>query len=245
MDLQTERSRDAEKSVLINQYFGVGLRHYSGNEYILARAQWLAVLEIDPENQDAKDYLARTEEKLGEQMANHAAAAKGYEQNGSFASAIGEWNLVRTIDPGNGEAIESIRRINARMEELDRNYRAADRRLKTIDSFEEALKAYSEGRYADAAALLRRILEQQPDYAEARDLLNRVQRKLTPLSDAEKEQIRQMYIQGMKHFTQRNYSEAIEIWKKILEIDPDNESVSKNIEDARQRLEKTGSLEGE
>jgi cytochrome c-type biogenesis protein CcmH/NrfG len=49
----------------------------------------------------------------------------------------------------------------------------------------------------------------------------------------------------MKHFTQRNYSEAIEIWKKILEIDPDNESVSKNIEDARQRLEKTGSLEGE
>ncbi len=245
LDLQTERSRDAEKSVLINQYFGVGLRHYSGNEYILARAQWLAVLEIDPENQDAKDYLARTEEKLVEQMANHAAAAQNYEQNGSYASAIGEWNLVRTIDPGNGEAIESIRRISARMEELDRNYRAADRRLKTIDSFEEALKAYSEGRYADAAALLRRILEQQPDYAEARDLLNRAQRKLTPLSDAEKEQIRQMYIQGMKHFTQRNYSEAIEIWKKILEIDPDNESVSKNIEDARQRLEKTGSLEGE
>lgn len=245
LDLQTERSRDAEKSVLINQYFGVGLRHYSGNEYILARAQWLAVLEIDPENQDAKDYLARTEEKLGEQMAHHAAAARVHEQNGSFASAISEWNLVRTIDPGNEEAIESIRRISARMEELDRNYRAADRRLKTIDSFEEALKAYSEGRYSDAAALLRRILEQQPDYAEARDLLNRAQRKLTPLSDAEKEQIRQMYIQGMKHFTQRNYSEAIEIWKKILEIDPDNESVSKNIEDAKQRLEKTGSLEGE
>ncbi len=178
-------------------------------------------------------------------MGHHSAAARAHEQNGSFASAIGEWNVVRTIDPDNLEAIESIRRINARMEELDRNYRAADRRLRTIDSFEEALKAYSEGRYADSAALLRRILEQQPDYAEARDLLNRVQRKLTPLSDAEKEEIRQMYIQGMKHFTQRNYSEAIEIWKKILEIDPDNESVSKNIEDARQRLEKTGSLEGE
>jgi len=245
LDLQTERSIDAEKSVLINQYFGVGLRHYSENEYILARAQWLAVLEIDPENQDAKDYLAKTEEKLGEQVGHHAAAARAHEQNGSFAPAIGEWNVVRTIDPDNLEAIESIKRINARMEELDRNYRAADRRLRTIDSFEEALKAYSEGRYADSAALLRRILEQQPDYAEARDLLNRVQRKLTPLSDAEKEEIRQMYIQGMKHFTQRNYSEAIEIWKKILEIDPDNESVSKNIEDARQRLEKTGSLEGE
>jgi len=245
LDMQTERTRTAEKSLLINQHFSLGLRYYSGNEYILSRAQWLSVLEIDPENQDARDYLARTEEKLGEQIAQHRAVAVGHEQNGRFAAALSEWNVVRMIDPDNEEAIESTRRISSRMDELDRNYRAADRRLRNIDSFEEALKAYSEGRYSDAVTLLRRILEQQPDHAEAGDLLNRVQRKLTPLSDQDKEQIRQLYIQGMKYFSQRNYSVAIETWKKILEIDPDNESVSKNIEDARQRLEKTGSSEGE
>ncbi len=245
LDLLTERTRTAEKSLLINQNFGLGLRYYSSNEYILSRAQWLAVLEIDPENQDAKDYLARTEEKLGEQIAQHRTSAIGHEKNGRFAAAISEWNIVRMIDPDNEEALESTRRISSRMEELDRNYRVADQRLKTIDSFEDALKAYSEGRYPDAVSLLQRILEQQPDHAEARDLLKRVQRKLTPLSDVEKEQIRQFYIQGMRYFTQRNYTLAIETWKKILEIDPDNESVSKNIEDARQRLEKTGSLEEE
>ncbi|HSG27048.1 MAG TPA: tetratricopeptide repeat protein, partial [Candidatus Krumholzibacterium sp.] len=124
------------------------------------------------------------------------------------------------------------------MEALDRNYRAANRRLITIENFENALRAFSEGRYSDAATLLEQVLQRQPDHQEARDLLSRVRRKMTPLTDAEKEEIRLLYIQGMKHFTQKDYARAIEVWNQILEIDPENESVRKNIDEARQRIEK-------
>jgi cytochrome c-type biogenesis protein CcmH/NrfG len=40
----------------------------------------------------------------------------------------------------------------------------------------------------------------------------------------------------MQFFAKDQYAEAIAEWEKILEIDPTNESVQRNIEEARQRL---------
>ncbi|MCK4537439.1 MAG: PorV/PorQ family protein [Candidatus Krumholzibacteria bacterium] len=238
VEIQAEKTRTAEKSLLINQHFSLGLRYYSENEYILSRAQWKIVLEMDPDNNDAADYLARTEGKLEEQITQHKTAAGGYESRGRLAAALGEWNIVRMIDPSNSEAIAATERISTRMEELGRNYKAANRRLQTIESFENALKAFSEGRYDDSANLLEEVLRRQPDHEEARDLLNRIRRRMTPLTEEQKEEVRQLYIQGMRHFTQKDYLQAIAVWNRIIEIDPDNESVRRNIEEAQQRIDK-------
>ncbi|MBN2183691.1 MAG: PorV/PorQ family protein [Candidatus Krumholzibacteriota bacterium] len=238
VEIQSERTRDAEKSLLINQHFALGLKYYSNNEYILARAEWNNLLELDPANEQAGEYLKRTEEKLSEQVRDRIERANDDEKNGRLADALSEWNLVRMIDSENEQATAAIERINARMEKIDRDYRATSHRLQTIDYFENALAAFSEGRYADAAALLRQVIERQPEHKEAKNLLQRINRKMTPLSDEEKEQIRQYYIEGMKFFTLGDYSSAKNAWQKIIEIDPDNESVRKNIEEAEQRLKK-------
>ena len=47
---------------------------------------------------------------------------------------------------------------------------------------------------------------------------------------------RSLYLAGMQHFAKDEYAKAIEQWQKILEIDPTNESVQRNIDEARQRL---------
>lgn len=245
VEIQAERSRTEEKSILINQHFSLGLRYYSNDEYILARAEWKNVLELDPSHEGAIDYLERTNGKLDEEIRQYRTAAIDYERRGRLASALGEWNMIRMIDPENSEAIESAARIGRRMEELDRNYRAASSRLRTIEYFESAMRAFSEGRYADAEDLLLQVLDRQPDHEEARDLLDRVRRKMTPISDEQREQVRQLYIEGMKHFTQKNYSAAIEVWRRALEIDPDNESIRRNIEEAQQRIGKVESPEEE
>jgi cytochrome c-type biogenesis protein CcmH/NrfG len=48
----------------------------------------------------------------------------------------------------------------------------------------------------------------------------------------------------MKSFTKNDYAKAVEEWRKILDIDPDNESVMKNIEEAQRRLQNAGGPEG-
>jgi len=93
------------------------------------------------------------------------------------------------------------------------------------------------GNYHEAAEKLKRVLEINPDHREAGKLLDRTRRRLVPLAKKEKDQIRKLYIRGMEYFTQREYRSAIEVWNKILKIDPENESIKKNIKEAQDRIE--------
>ena len=148
------------------------------------------------------------------------------------------------IDPENADAPVAIERIKGRINSMSRSYRDASRRLETIDLFEKAVTAFVEGKYEDAISLARQVLQRDAAHEDAKDLINRAERRMKPLSDEENEQIRTLHIEAMKHYTQKEYAEAIDAWEKILDIDPDNESARKNIEEAKQRLRKLGSSEG-
>jgi tetratricopeptide (TPR) repeat protein len=186
----------------------------------------------------------KTEEKIGSLAGQHRVQAVELERRGQLAAALGEWNVVRTLDPESVEAKQAADRINQRLDELSRDYTQTSKKLKVMELFDGAVKAFGDGNYADASAQLGELLRLDPTHEEGRKLLLRSQRRMTPLTDKEKAQVRALYIEGMKFFTQSKYPSAIEQWKKILDIDPDNESVSKNIEEARKRLQNAGVPEG-
>jgi tetratricopeptide (TPR) repeat protein len=235
---QAESTKESEKALLINQHFQLGLKYYGNNEYLLAKAEWRNVLDLDPENEGARDYLDRTDEKIVEQVAKHRQRAGVLEGRGELAAALSEWNLVRLLDPESAQAAAAIERLSGRVQEMQRSYQTASRRLEIVRLFESALIAFREGRYTEAKSTLEELLRADPSHEEAKNLLLRTERRITPLTDEEKEEIKRLYIAGMKYFTQGNYTAAIEEWRKILEIDPDNESVQKNIEEAQRRLER-------
>jgi len=235
---QAEASRESEKAIMINQHFQLGLKYYSENEYLLARAEWRNILDIDPENEGARDYLARTEEKIDEQITQHIGRARELERSNQLAGAMSEWNMIRMLDPEHADAVAAVERLGGRLEEMRRSYRSVSRRLEIVDLYERALTAFSEGRYADAKSTLEELLRKDSGHEEALNLMRRAERRMTPLTDQEKEEIKRLYISGMTFFTQGNYAAAVDEWRKILDIDPDNESVLKNIDEARRRLGK-------
>jgi tetratricopeptide (TPR) repeat protein len=230
------RSQNAEKAALINQHFTLGLNYYSNDDYVLSRAEWRNVLELDPENEKAREYLGKTEEKLRALVDEHRLRATDLERNGQLAAALGEWNVVRTLAPKSVEAKQASDRINASLNEMSRDYTETSKKLRIMELFDGAVKAFGDGRYAETIKELGELLRMDPAHQEGRRLLLRAQRRMIPLTDKEKEQVRTLYIEGMKFFTQSEYESAIERWKKILDIDPDNESVVKNIEEAQKRL---------
>jgi tetratricopeptide (TPR) repeat protein len=239
------RTQDAEKAALVSQHFRLGIDYYSKDDYVLSRAEWRNVLDLDPSNAGAREYLAKTEEKLASLAGQHRVQALDLERRGQLAAALGEWNVVRTLDPQSVEAKQAADRINQRLDEMSRDYTQTSKRLRIMELFDGAVKAFADGKYADASAQLGELLRLDPAHEEARKLLLRSQRRMTPLTDKEKAQVRALYIEGMKFFTQSKYTSAIEQWKKILDIDPDNESVSKNIEEARKRLQNASAPEGQ
>ena len=241
---EAARSQNAEKAALISQHFKLGLDYYSKDDYVLSRAEWKSVLDLDPENAQAREYLGKTEGKLRSLAEQHRLQALDHEQKGLLAAALGEWNIVRTLDPESAEAKAAADRINAHLNSMSKDYTETNKKLKIIELFDGAVKTFGDGRYDETAKQLGELLRIDPTHQEARTLLVRAQRRMTPLTGKEKEQVRALYIEGMKFFTQNDYASAIERWKKILDIDPDNESVAKNIEEAQKRLQNTATPEG-
>jgi tetratricopeptide (TPR) repeat protein len=153
---------------------------------------------------------------------------------------MGEWNNVQALDPGSRQARQAIERIRRKIEEQSQSLEQTSRRLEIVNVYNDALQAYNRGEYEKAATGLDRVLSLEPGHEEAKNLRAMARRKLTPLTKAEEERIRGLYLSGMQFFAKDEYAKAVEEWRKILEIDPTNDSVKRNIEEARERLRQLG-----
>jgi tetratricopeptide (TPR) repeat protein len=229
-------NRDREKQAVISAHYSQGLELYQENDYIRARDEWRTILSIDPEHEEAQQYLTRTQEKIDEIIAGHLRRASTLEDQNRLTEAIGEWTNVQALAPDDERADTAIRRIQRKIEGQSQDLRTKSQRLQIVNLYGDALSAYNEGRYETAISNLEEILRLEPSHQEAKTLLARAKRKTTPLTEEEEATIRRLYLNGMQFFAKDQYAEAIAEWEKILSIDPANESVRKNIEEAQERM---------
>jgi tetratricopeptide (TPR) repeat protein len=238
---QEKATRDIELQTKISTHFSLGLKYYSDNDYPRARDEWREVLKLAPDHKEALAYMTKTQAKIDDLISGHMRKAREYEKAGRLTEAIGEWNNVTLLDPGNEMAVKESKRIKMKIDIQSKDYAAAARKLKAVNLYNKALKEFSQGEYEKTLKDLNELLRLDPNHAEAKNLRIMVKRKLTPLTREEEEQIRRLYLKGMQYFAKDQYREAIAEWEKILKIDPANESVKRNIQEAKERLKK---LEG-
>jgi tetratricopeptide (TPR) repeat protein len=237
---QSRASRDAAKQAIISTHFSQGLAYYQEDDYVHAREQWQAILELDPTHAEAQTQLQQTQAKIDEQLAGRIRLARQHEQEGRLTQAIGEWNNVQVLAPDNAEAKASIERLRRRIESQSRDLADAAAQLRVVTLYDSSLHDFNEGRYVEAKRGLEELLGVQPNHEAAQNLLALTKRKLTPLTKDEEASIRTFYLRGMQFFAKDQYKEAIVEWEKILAIDPTNESVRRNVDEAKQRLKQLG-----
>jgi tetratricopeptide (TPR) repeat protein len=230
---------DVENRAVVRTRFAQGLDRFNENDLVGARTEWMAILAIDPQHAGALDYLAQTQQKIDERVAIHAARANQLERENRLTEAIAEWNNVQQYNPDDAGAKAAVARLRARIESVSQDYQATQRKLRIVTLYNDALQMYNAGNYSGAMKNLDELISLQPDHADARKLQALAKRKTTPLTDAEKARIRELYLAGMQHFSKDEYAQAITQWEKILEIDPTNASVQRSIDEARERLQRT------
>ncbi len=233
---QAAATRNAENRAVLQTRFEQGLAFYEDNNFARAMGEWQTILAIDSTHAGATDYRDRTQAKIDEAVSAHVQRANELERNARYTEAIGDWNNVQVYEPNNTEARAAIERLRGRIESVSKDNEAAQRRLRIVTLYDDAITMYNQGDYQQALGNLDEVLRLKPDHEEAKRLRAQAIRKTTPLTDEEKGRIRSLYLAGMQHFAKDEYAKAIEEWQKILEIDPTNESVQRNIEEARQRL---------
>jgi tetratricopeptide (TPR) repeat protein len=235
---QAARVRDVENQAVVRTRFASGLDRFNTNDLVGARAEWEAILAIDPQHEGARDYLAQTQKKIDDRVALHVTRANQLERENRLTEAIAEWNNVQQYNPEDAEAKAAVTRLRTRIESVSQDYAAAQRKLRIVTLYNDALQMYNAGEYPGAVKNLSELLALQPDHADAKKLQALAKRKTTPMTDAEKAKIRELYLAGMQHFSKDEYAKAIAQWEKILEIDPTNASVQRSIDEARERMRK-------
>jgi hypothetical protein len=174
---------------------------------------------------------------LGEaRVAELRRQARREQAAGHEMAAAAAWSRLLLLDPDDHEAIAAIRDTERRIDGLEDSQRAQRGELDRLTLLIDAYQAYSAEEYVLAETLADSLLSVDPGSDDAGELKRRLERRTSPPAARVTDQSRIHYIEGMRHFNAGRYADAITAWERILALDPDNDSVRRNIDEARARL---------
>jgi tetratricopeptide (TPR) repeat protein len=231
-----KEAREAERRVKVHLLAELGRELLEQGQLRAALLKFRQASQLEPGNEEAllgtrqADSLIAVEVELGTVRARQLAAS------GQHLEAFYEWNGVLLLEPENAEALSGREASETSLERTGQDLAEARRRIDALALYTRAVRAYERGDYVDAKSLVEDLLGKYPADNDALKLAERIEERLSPEKPRVDESIRQLYIEGMSHFNSGNYEKAIASWKKILEMDPDNEMVARNIEKAKARL---------
>jgi len=209
-ELQQEIARDLE----------VALVRINEGDYEEAISGLRAVLEKDPYNSEAAVLLAKAQARLLQMdrippLREQAAAAIAA---GNLPAAIELYRRILDIDPQDPEA-------EVRIAELEQRIRNQGRVQELLI---EARQAFERGRYREATALWEEVFSLDPGNVEAREGIEQAEARLTGLPELDQlaEEAEELYRNG-------EYTQAIALWDRILQVQPENEALRTRINTAR------------
>jgi tetratricopeptide (TPR) repeat protein len=204
-----------EESLKVEKLKIEAVEHFNRGNYEKAVPLLNEVLAIDPEEKTAARYLMIFKRQIKEPYCKLAAEAY---LSGNYPDAISNWEKVLQLDPGDMRVKVLI----------DETFTATEKTTEE-DMFAFANMLLKEGRYEDAEAELRKVLEAFPDNQQAAVMLSSIRRTLTDTT------IKRLYEQANMYLEQKEYDLAIEQWKSVLAIDKNQELASRQIARVQQQ----------
>jgi len=233
---------------------------YDEGKYRESIDKWKEVLDLDPENQTAKEGIKEAVEKLEAEISELSSDAQKLFEKKRYAEAIAKWEEVLKLDPENRAAIKGIeeaKRILKEIEELNTSAKQLYDKGKdheAIDKWREVLKLDPKSEIANDGiekAKKRLIIELR---SEARRLTRIVETialweevlKLDPENKEAVEGIEkcnrilstisQLSILSQRLYDEGKYQEAIDKWKEVLNLETENQTAKDGIEKAEEKL---------
>lgn len=219
-----------------NEMLATAIDRYASRDWDDAAAGFKEVLAVEPGNELARTYLARTDEKAHEEYERAIAGADRLAASGRFAAAIQSLTIELEKHPGDARLqakIAEVARLQKNAELAASNAAAAKSRPAPVSAEErERLRpAYDRGIEFLA----------QADFARAIGEWEGVYRVDPQFEQVAGYLVKAYQYLGMEYYARHEYERALEIWNKILVVDPNNEKAIRYITKTREELSK---LEG-
>ncbi len=213
--------RDPLQAQKIDLLKWVARSYAKNNDYDPAIHSWKNVLNEFPDDREASQAIKDLERKRSAAVQDQVGAAKAAVARGDFDKALPLVAKVLALDPGNPDAKDLLKRI--------------DKKLLVSTNYLRGVEAYTKEDYASAVQYLQSVYELDPHYRDVNFLYHDAQSHYLPLESMSKETT-DLYAKGVNYYMNGEYPKAIEVWEKVLEKNPKNFLVQRNLEEARSRL---------
>jgi tetratricopeptide (TPR) repeat protein len=168
------------------------------------------LLEIVPDDEETKKELREIEQKLSEKRAINGEI-RSMVASSHYEEAMERWDALD----------DELRdeQLAAQMERLASTVVPALRQVAKADQETEA------GHLEEAVRLYHEAIKLDPGSEKAKQGLKNVERT--------KQRIQFLLKEGYTHRQNRDYGQAVEVWQKILSVEPDNNQARRLIVEAR------------
>jgi len=179
------------------------------------------LLNINPSDSNLVSLKDTVLEKLLQMASRLKAEADSYIKNEQYRKAISRLEIVVKANPSDNEAKSKLQFANVKLNE------------KINNNLELARNAYSKGDYKSAILYASKVLEESPGDKIASQILVQAKNEYNSILEQNKEsldkEIAKYMAMGMENYRKGNVNEAINNWKKVLELDPNNDQAKRYI----------------
>ncbi len=215
------RYKDPLQAQKIDLLKWVARSYTQTNDYDPAVKAWQNVLKEYPDDGEAAQAIRDLQQKRKNAVGDQLQMARAALQRGDYEKALPLLARVMSLDPGDPEARDLLKQV--------------DRNTLVSTNYTRGVEAYSKEDYASAVEYLKMVYEVDPHYRDVGFLYRDARSHYEPLESMPKE-MTELYAKGVNYYMAGNYPKAIEVWEQVLEKNPSNFLVQRNIEEARTRL---------
>jgi len=180
-------------------------------------------LKVDPNNKKAQDNMARL--KTQQKNESEKYYRKGIEllSRDRIREAIENLERALDIDPKDQRTKNLLYRARTQLRD----------NIKALMS--RGIELANAGRVAEAKEKFNEVIKADPGNAEASDYLSKMTGQVARAS-VSKEEIKKLYYDGVSLYLDGQNRRAIEVWQKILLLDPENQEAKSSIAKAEMEL---------
>jgi tetratricopeptide (TPR) repeat protein len=229
------RTEAAQQTRMVDQQLKAGDRAYAAKDYLTAMVEWSKVLNLEPNQAEAKGKLELVNEKLAQEkiatenhrnlklIQQHLADGLKQLERREYSKAIAVWERILQLDPGNA-------RVQQYMQVTRTKLRDAVQQL-----LNEADDDWERGRYVEAVSKWRQCLDLDEGQPVATQKLKRYQPEIQKL-------VNENYLQGVQAYVQNDLKTATAAWRRVLVLDPTHPKASKHLKNVNTKIEELDAL---
>lgn len=221
----------------IKKFMASGINYFVLDEFKMARDDFMTVLQLDPENIAAQDYLEKIDEtlnskkkyekRLREAEIFYASGIKNLKNN-KFDEARDEFENALSLIPDYKDSKERLAGISRLKAEYEK--REKERRLKIItEQFQAGLIALSDQKYQDAISAFEIILKLDPEnklvpvyMQRAKDAQKFEEEEIVDENSTYFNLVQSLAVSGKSLYDSGKFEDSKKRWTQILELFPAN-----------------------